>query len=476
MKADAILPQSRVGVLSTGVSLNIPPRLPFRPQPVSQTLELAESQDDTATTEFQLSAAEKLHYNYSTFFLLQQGAGVRRVDGPAAAGTSPFIELQKSDFPGTFYQYSADAHLMQLAKLNGMLAYQDNGNPVAVPFTLDSGHLHASLVAPAGATDATLTVIAQPLGPGAPITLGPDPAADRQYSLASFIQYGPQSVNITVHFNGPVGLYVIDLIAEGKSDTPDNVTTLTFAPDQTTAVWQYTTDSPFKSGYKYRVHGVGAPWSALRGASAPLELSGGGHAAPAGTFDLRGVHLYLSAADGPNVFRYIAADPSPALDATGKPNVLVVDGSDGGMLQMGVRWLLDADSQALVESDLMDKRPDLSAIQLQPAPVTVSAVTVSVGDGAGNWTAITTTGSSGFPPFDALIAAHLTADQKKQVIAALNGTAKALKVDYQIDLPPTIAATFPTPIPQLIRSADVSSWFTDGSGPAHIQHSDAALS
>src|SRR5262249_30681125 len=163
----------------------------------------------------------------------QQNDSFKPLDGPARAAATTNLTLHLDDFPVQFVVLDADAGILRLANIAGSLRYQDGAVAVTQPFQLSAANPAATLPLPPTATGPRLD------GAGAPLAIGPLPAASQHFSLASFPQYGPQLVDLQCRFAGAAGALTVELLAEGRDETPANVASYYFTPAQTTAQFQY---------------------------------------------------------------------------------------------------------------------------------------------------------------------------------------------------------------------------------------------
>jgi hypothetical protein len=194
-------------------------------------------------------------------------------------------------------------------------------------------------------------------------------------------------------------------------------------------------------------------------------------AAPSAFLEIGGVRCWRDKND-PSRFYYLAGDPVPELDPSGRPTLLLLASSQGGILQLGTHWTVD-DSvleqmrRALAER-FKEAKPEL--IQFAPVPVAVEGVSLLLGDGTGTFSTLQTSASSGFPPYVAIFSVQVSASQKGQVTAALGGRAGFVRVSYRCKMLAEFAeapAGFRTDIFE--RNTDVSTWFAGRDGLNHIQ-------
>jgi hypothetical protein len=156
-------------------------------------------------------------------------------------------------------------------------------------------------------------------------------------------------------------------------------------------------------------------------------------AVPSG-LDYRGAHFYRGP-DDLKTFYYIAGEPTPDKDASGKPalNFFVTDQT--AMLQFSTRWELPVDVFEALRKPLHEQFPDSepASIRFSPAPLSIEGVTLTLTD-KGQEENLQTVTSANFPPYSALFNVTLTPEQKARVASALNGRTGVLEVSYRFSL------------------------------------------
>jgi hypothetical protein len=156
--------------------------------------------------------------------------------------------------------------------------------------------------------------------------------------------------------------------------------------------------------------------------------------------DFKGIYCYQNKNE-PSTFFYLPREPKPEPDPQGKPTLTLWVSEQGAMLQCAAQW--GADAELLVElRDYLAQKFQLDPvlIRLSPAPVSVKGVTLSMGDGAGKFRALKTASSSGYSPYTTVFNVQLTAEEKTQAVAALNGRQRFLSIGYQMALAVEILA------------------------------------
>ncbi|HTG17089.1 MAG TPA: hypothetical protein VK747_17700, partial [Blastocatellia bacterium] len=156
-------------------------------------------------------------------------------------------------------------------------------------------------------------------------------------------------------------------------------------------------------------------------------------AVPSG-LDYRGAHFYRSR-DDVQTFYYIAGEPTPDKDASGKPalNFFVTDQT--ALLQFSARWEVPVDVFEALRQPLHEQFPDSepASIRFSPAPLSMGGVTLTLTDKSQEEN-LQTVMSANFPPYSALFNVTLTPEQKARVASALNGRTGVLKVSYRFSL------------------------------------------
>ena len=289
VSVSANIPDQRPGVLSLGVTLRAAPKPPFRPQVVIQSAELSPP-DDAAQILLRLSPAEELTYAYSTFVILNDSGGIRQVDGPEIAHSGVRLKLSPEDFPLNFVPVEANPELLDLAVVHGLCRWAENGAQISRPgrhrlsqlrmveqaFEIDRDRPAVGLPVPRDAADATLHIEARAREDGKTLSLGPMPAKPLQLGLHSFPEYGPHLIPIECTFAAGQSLVAIELLPEARPDEAEAITVVALTRAQPRKEWGYLASSPFRAGYRYRLHAgfeaAVAPWSEIRSPFDPLTL------------------------------------------------------------------------------------------------------------------------------------------------------------------------------------------------------------
>lgn len=457
----ANLPDNRLGAPAIGVRLSAPPAPPNRPSGINKTLVFS-SPDNGGLVSLRFDPDETFAYDLTAFAVVTAGSLVHELDAAPRPSTATWLDLSANDFPVTFSHITASQRLIAQARVSGTLDYAFGGQTASLPFALGSATADVALAMPSAATGASISLTATT--PGGAVASLPAFAAGRiLLDVSSFPGYGPHRVALHCDFASGEAPLTLDLAPEQGSGAA-SVTLVPAAPD---AAWGYVAASPFHAGYRYRP--AGGTWSAVLAPGARLNLkpdgsltndaSGGGDSPPA-AFEIDGVQVTIDP-NASGVLRYLPATPTPELDSTGSPTVLVMKMAQTTSLQLGALLDLPPGGGASLMTRISAMYPSLVKARLEPAPITVNSVAVMLADDTGAKAQIGTSTSSAFPPFAAIFAIALSPTQAEQAISAIGGRRGLLSVDYTI-LP------FGADTPQ-VRSADVATWFNGTDGLSHVR-------
>lgn len=263
----ANLPKERPGIVAMGVTLRAEPNPPSRPQAVSVSADLS-AHDDSAHLLLRLSPAEKPEYTVTTFAIITDSGGARELQGSASVHRGSQVYLSIDDFPLRFVAVEAHPDLLRLATVAGVLHVDDHGTDRSTAFELDTHQAAIALAVPVGSQERSLEVEARERQGEGVVRLDPLPAMPLRLGLHAFPQYGPHTVPIQATFTEGSALVAVDLLPVAAIEGPDTVTVLSLTPDQPRREWRYFSASPFRGGYRYRLHArsgaVAHPWSEVR--------------------------------------------------------------------------------------------------------------------------------------------------------------------------------------------------------------------
>jgi len=250
----ANLPPVRPGVAAVGATLRAPPRAPLRLKTAIATVELSPP-EDRATAVLRLSMLEEPEYQVSTFVIFKEQGRLSRVEGPESPHRGDWLYLRPDRFPVEFLAIEAELSLLRLATVRATLRRSLGNGDAVQAVELDLDRPLASLVLPRDAVGATLSFEAQERGEGRrTLRLGPIPAGHARIGLYSFPEYGPHAVEVRCSFEEGVRLFAVDLLAEGRAESPDALTVLALTPEQPAQQWRWLATSPFTPGYRHRPH------------------------------------------------------------------------------------------------------------------------------------------------------------------------------------------------------------------------------
>ncbi len=269
LSVTANLPAQRQGILSLGVTVKVPPKLPFRPQQINKTAELQEPRDSSSML-VQLSPKEELTYNYRTFVILQNSAGIHRLEGKDTPHAGDKLDLHIEDFPLDFIPVEVSDRLLAVGGVSCTLSY----DAVQNKFLVTASQPRLTLGVPKGSAP-TLAFEVRSADGAHQLKLGPVPARPMHLDLSSFREYGPQRLDIRCTFAKGAQLLAIDLLPESSQESANNVAVIALTPQSPRHEWTWFASSPFTPGYRYRVHRADAPpnpWSVVQSPFEPLVL------------------------------------------------------------------------------------------------------------------------------------------------------------------------------------------------------------
>ena len=272
----ANLPPARAGVLSLGVHLSAPPAPPQRMQALHETLELVPPADAGVVT-LRMSVAEPLAYEFTTWAVVEQGGAVKRLENLRASHAGETLDLGVDDFPLDFVTIEATEALLHLATIAGVCTGHGKEGPFEKRFELTSDQSTIALGVPSGATLAPLQVEARERGGTKLLRLTVEAAQSARLDLASFREFGPHRIKVEGDFGESASsLLAIDFVAEGSEESPGAVQTIALTPAAPSKEWGYFAASPFRAGYRFRIHAASgdtpAPWSEVQAPGVPLLL------------------------------------------------------------------------------------------------------------------------------------------------------------------------------------------------------------
>jgi hypothetical protein len=157
--------------------------------------------------------------------------------------------------------------------------------------------------------------------------------------------------------------------------------------------------------------------------------------------EFRGLRYRTAPGDG-NSWFYLPGQPDVRRNASGTPQITVTDLGDEGYLVFVATWGGDAgDLEALREqiAGSLGKAP--AQVVLAFAPISSPRCEALVGDGLGEYRTAATSATSGVPPYDAVFAVTLRAEQLASARAGLEGRSAFLALQYEAALLSTVTGS-----------------------------------
>lgn len=182
-----------------------------------------------------------------------------------------------------------------------------------------------------------------------------------------------------------------------------------------------------------------------------------------------GLLYYQDRTDSERYF-YLPPKPGPAADPQGRPMLSLIVSGETGFLQVDVCWQASSSLLDTLRQHIAQQHPELdpTLIRFCLAPIIVNQVELLLTSGGGDMV-LTTSGSSGVPPYNTFLSVALNLEQQNQVKAAVHGHLGILCVRYHISrlvsLDSTVAMERDM---QLNRTADVGTWFTGNESDVHV--------
>jgi len=154
------------------------------------------------------------------------------------------------------------------------------------------------------------------------------------------------------------------------------------------------------------------------------------------------VYFYRSP-DSASTFFYIPGAPTPRLTSLGEPALSLMAMGEIAFLTLEARWEVPSRRLDTLKELLARNLPELAPgkLQLALAPVSVDQARLVLGEEQDGTHQLQATPGSGSPPFTALFNAQLDAEQRAQVLSALNGRRGVLRVVYQLRLAVPVAVS-----------------------------------
>jgi hypothetical protein len=262
----ANLPDARSPVLSCGVDLDAPARLPDRPAAIRETVEL-EPPLDRRDVVLRFSPREPPGYGVQTFVVVRTDSGVHQWRSARVAHMGRDLRLTPDDFAVRFVPVRPSPQLLSAGDLAVTAAWEGDSQHLAIADAAGD-----TFVVPRTAAAVTCTCVVTKDGRAirADVPVGDGPIA---LDLSLFREAGSHTVAIDVAFSDGVPLVAIELKAEAASDR--DAVVVSFTPAAATRSWTWLASSPFTPGFRYRVFAADVapgPWSAPQSPFDALHL------------------------------------------------------------------------------------------------------------------------------------------------------------------------------------------------------------
>lgn len=265
------LPDHWPNILSLGVTIQVPPKPPFRVQAIHHTVELQPGQK-YENVLLQLSPAEPAEYQFQTFVVVRDTQGIERLEGELSWHSGLKLDLTVDDFPVTFVLMEANRQLLELSTIQ--IHVNRTLENITEQFTLTLQQPSIAVALPKNASEASIEVEAFSITTNKTLKLGPFSLQSLMLGLHSFAEFGVHRITFYYEFTEEEKLIAIELLPEDKEETFENISIIHFTPDHPVKEWSYLASSPFKAGYRYRIRGQteNNPWSEIQSAFSPLHI------------------------------------------------------------------------------------------------------------------------------------------------------------------------------------------------------------
>lgn len=281
VQVSANLPEARAGVVAIGVDLIAPPNPPARPRAVQQTIEFQPPSDEGVAT-LKLAVGEPLAYDYVVWAAVERNGAVERKESGTVRHGSETLDLSVENFPVRFVTFGAAPSLLAVANVTGTCKGRgpQSGAFEAV-FHLSAAIPSVGVAVPSDVELLSVPIEAQETGSDRRLAIEVNPGTSGLIDLPSFPQFGPHTVEIEGDFSSGASLLAVDLAAEDKEDRPAAIQSVFVTPATPRKQWSYLAESPFRAGYRFRVHGTPGepprPWSEVQPPGTSLRLSQASH-------------------------------------------------------------------------------------------------------------------------------------------------------------------------------------------------------
>lgn len=149
-------------------------------------------------------------------------------------------------------------------------------------------------------------------------------------------------------------------------------------------------------------------------------------------FTLPGLYCFASATDR-HAWHYVPTQAQVQRNELGVPMVSLVETSVGVFLSFSALWQADLD--ALRDAINLHLSPDGTPVRISFAPIEEPQCNVLLGNGDGTFKLLSSSTTSGYPPYQALFNLTLEPDALRPVHLGLDGRPGWLAVEYRAALP-----------------------------------------
>lgn len=152
-----------------------------------------------------------------------------------------------------------------------------------------------------------------------------------------------------------------------------------------------------------------------------------------GAIEFGNIRAFSNAQD-PNHWSFIPLQPDLQRGADGRPMISLFEHGVFAQLTFSTLWQADPDELSALANIIGGDNDASPVLQLAFAPISSPRCRVLVADGAGGFSPIGTSDTSGYPPYQALFNLGLSGAELEHARAALRGEPSHLKIEYAAEL------------------------------------------
>ncbi len=419
----------RVGLYALVAELTAAPAPPARPTTERVSVALEEGSAPVAAA-LRLAPGEPLAYTLTVDATVPAGTAARTLTGAPRACTESVVVVTPADLPVTIVPITIDPAFAALASVR-LVARSDDGG-WQIDATAREGVIELVVAVPPDHAAASMKLQAVSRADGTSVSTESLPLAATRIDGFSFIEGDAQEARFWARFDSSAGTEIlVECLPAGAPDDARAITLLRLRREAPEASFRWLPASPFDTTFRWRRRG--APWSAPctdRAIVVTNETRGDEAMDGAGSGAERVIEGVTVTPQDAESWLYWPNAAEVARNADGAPQATLVAAGPGAFFALTTALRPDPATLERVRASLASGRS--SPARLGPAPITVGAVELLLGDGAGTFRTVATATSSGAPPWSAAFNAVLDPVQAEAAKKAMAGERGWLAVRYPI--------------------------------------------